>query len=130
MQTITQILQKLAAFDGVQGCALVEADTGMVWHYAGPMADMEHVGEAAVEFWRTQNRVAAQLGMMGPLKFASYNYGQRMIGLIPCDPDLSLVLVCVAISPGMAWNTWMKELPALRNAVKQFNAKQTTLSAV
>jgi predicted regulator of Ras-like GTPase activity (Roadblock/LC7/MglB family) len=128
MQTIIEILQKLAMFDGVQGCALVEADTGMVWHHAGPMTEMERVGEAAVEFWRTQNKVSAQLGMMGALKFASYNYGQRMIGLIPCDPELSLILVCVAISPGMAWNTWMKEVPALRHAVKQYNDRKPAVN--
>jgi predicted regulator of Ras-like GTPase activity (Roadblock/LC7/MglB family) len=125
MQTIAKILDKLASFNGVQGCALVEADTGMVWHYAGHLSDMESVGEAAVEFWRTQNRVAGRLGMMGALKFASYNYAQRVITLIPCDDERGLILVCVAVSPGMVWSDWIRELPSLRGAVKAFIARET-----
>jgi hypothetical protein len=121
MQTIADILHGLAAFKGMQGCALVEADTGMVWHYAGKMNDMERVGEAAVEFWRTQNKVATQLGMMGALKFASYNYPQRVINLIPCDEERGLILVCVAASPGTAWGEWIKEVAQLRQALKIYN---------
>jgi predicted regulator of Ras-like GTPase activity (Roadblock/LC7/MglB family) len=123
MQTIVSILQKLASFDGVQGCALVEADTGMVWHHAGQLAEMESVGEAAVEFWRTQNRVASRLNMMGALKFASYNYTNRVISLIPCDEERGLILVCVAVSPGMVWSDWIRELPSLRSAVNIYKAK-------
>jgi hypothetical protein len=123
MKTIAATLEKLALFKGVYGCALVEADTGMVWYHAGQLADMEQVGEAAVEFWRAQNRVSAQLGMLGELKFASYNYGKRVIGLIPCDIESGVVLVCLVESPGMAWGEWMKEIPALRQSVKALNQK-------
>lgn len=123
MQTITNILQKLASFNGIQGCALVEADTGMVWHFAGQLTEMESVGEAAVEFWRTQNRVATRLDMMGALKFASYNYAHRVISLIPCDEERGLILVCVAVSPGMVWSDWIRELPSLRSAIDAYKAK-------
>jgi predicted regulator of Ras-like GTPase activity (Roadblock/LC7/MglB family) len=124
MQTIITSLEKLAHFPGILGCALVEADTGMVWHHAGQQNEMERVGEAAVEFWRTQGRVAEQLGMLGELKFASYNYGQRTIGLIPCDLQQGLILVCLAQNPGVVWGQWMQELPAFRQLVKAFGLRQ------
>lgn len=123
MQTVAKILEKLASFDGVQGCALVEADTGMVWHHAGQQLDMESVGEAAVEFWRTQNRVSGRLSMMGVPKFASFNYAKCVISLIPCDEELGLILVCVAVSPGMVWSDWLRELPTLRSAVRAMKSK-------
>ncbi len=128
MRNIIAILEKLSSFPNVLGCALVEADTGMVWHHAGQLADMESIGEAAIEFWRTQNKVASQLGILGELKFASYNYAQSILGLIPCDPNRKLVLVCLAQRPGMVWPEWMREIPALREAVRSYGLKQAIAS--
>ena len=42
---IAGMVQHLATFPGVVGCALVETATGMVWHYSGALAQIEQIGE-------------------------------------------------------------------------------------
>jgi predicted regulator of Ras-like GTPase activity (Roadblock/LC7/MglB family) len=127
MQTIGSSLETLASFAGVVGCALVESDTGMVWHYAGKLTDMELVGEAAVEFWRTQRRIATQLSTLGDLQFATFKYAQGTIGLVPCDDKRGLILVCLANSQGVVWSEWISQLPMLRQAVKAYVAQPTAM---
>jgi predicted regulator of Ras-like GTPase activity (Roadblock/LC7/MglB family) len=120
MQSITSVLESLANFVGICGCALVESETGMVWHHIGKLTDMERVGEAAIEFWRTQRRVAIQLEAMGELKFVNFKYANKTIVLVPCDEDRGLILVCLAESQGVNWSDWIKHLPALRLSVKNY----------
>lgn len=120
MQSITSALEQLANFDGVSGCALVEAETGMVWHHVGKLTDMELVGEAAIEFWRTQRRVAIQLEAMGELKFANFKYANKTIALVPCDEKRGLILVCLAGGRGVNWRDWIMHLPKLKLAVQNY----------
>lgn len=120
MKSIEKSLVTLASFGGISGCALVEADTGMVWHHAGELVDMERVGEAAVEFWRTQRRVAIQLEALGELKFVIFKYANKTIALVPCDEQRDLILVCMAHSQGVSWNEWLKHLPPLRLAISEY----------
>ena len=61
-------LQDLAEFPGIDGCALVETATGMAWHVAGRYPELERIGEAAIEFWRVQDRLTAHLNTLGTLK--------------------------------------------------------------
>ena len=120
MKSIETNLITLANFTGISGCALVEADTGMVWHHAGELNDMERVGEAAVEFWRTQRRISKQLEVVGELKFANFKYANKTIALVPCDESRGLILVCLANSQGVNWRDWMQHLPPFRQAVQAY----------
>lgn len=120
MKTIAASLESLSSFAGITGCALVEAETGMVWHHTSKLIDMERVGEAAVEFWRTQRRIASQLQAVGDLKFANFKYTNKVIALVPCDEARGLILVCMADSQGIAWNDWIQQLPPLRLAIQNY----------
>ena len=111
---ITARLQKLAAFPAIDGCALVEVDTGMAWHVAGNYPELERVGEAAIEFWRIQNRLSEHLGALGPLKSAAYSFANRVVALFPCLDNPALVLVCVAAKGPVAWAAWGVEVQALQ----------------
>ena len=106
-------LQKLAAFPAIDGCAVVEVDTGMAWHVAGKYPELERVGEAAIEFWRIQNRLTEHLGALGPLKSAAYSFANRVVALFPC-----LVLVCVAAKGPVAWADWGIEVKALQRELE------------
>jgi hypothetical protein len=114
MPAIAALVQELAHFPGVQGCALVEAESGMVWHHAGNLPDIEHIGEAAVEFWRVHQRVSAQLSSLGGLKSAAYSFADHVVALFPCGEQPARVLICVADKTGVAWNEWAPQVMALR----------------
>lgn len=130
MQTIAASLESLSSFAGITGCALVEAETGMVWHHASKLIDMERVGEAAVEFWRTQRRIAIQLEAVGELKFANFKYANKTIALVPCNDTRDLILVCMADSQGVSWSNWIQLLPPLRLAVQNYIKQSQSVTNV
>lgn len=114
---VEAMVQKLGTFPGVEGCALVEVDTGMAWHHGGNLATMERVGEAAIEFWRIQLRLSAYFAGMGPLQSAAYSFSSRVIALFPVMDKPALVLVCVAGKNDMAWKAWAEGLARLKEVL-------------
>jgi hypothetical protein len=118
MAVIERLVHQLAEFPGVQGCALVDAETGMAWHHAGRMPDMDQVGEAAIEFWRVHKRLAAHFRDFGQLHSSAHSFATCVIALFPCSQEPALVLVCVA-DKGRAidWAAWGKKMPALKQAL-------------
>lgn len=112
-------LQALAEFPGIDGCALVEIATGMVWHMAGHYPELERIGEAAIEFWRVQDRLSPHLNTLGTLKSAAYSFSNRVVALFPCSEDAGLVLVCVAAKGHMGWQACSVKINALRRVVAQ-----------
>ena len=112
-------LQALADFPGIDGCALVESATGMAWHVAGNYPELERIGEAAIEFWRVQNRLAAHLMTLGTLKSAAYSFSNRVVALFPCSDQAGLVLVCVAAKGDVGWQAWSVKVEALRRVLAQ-----------
>lgn len=115
-QVVTH-LQALADFPGIEGCALVETATGMVWHVAGNYPELERIGEAAIEFWRIQNRLTSHLGTLGTLKSAAYSFSNRVVALFPCNDAAGLVLVCVAVKGEIGWQAWSVRVDALRSVL-------------
>lgn len=113
------LMEQLASYPGVHGCALVDADNGMVWFHAGVLPDMERIGEASVEFWRMQGRLAPYFSALGPLQSVAYSFHGHMVTLLPCSARLPLVLVCVARKPGMDWQGWGLHVNELRAALGQ-----------
>ena len=112
-------LQELAEFPGIEGCALVEAATGMAWHLAGRYPELERIGEAAIEFWRVQERLTTQLSTLGALKSAAYSFSNRVVALFPCNDKAGLVLVCVAAKGDVGWQAWSVKVEALRRVLAQ-----------
>ena len=112
-------LQALVDYPGIEGCALVETATGMVWHAAGNYPELERIGEAAIEFWRIQDRLKAHLHTLGSLKSAAYSFSNRVVALFPCGDESGLVLVCVAAKGDVAWQAWSVKVDALRRVLAQ-----------
>lgn len=112
-------LQALADFPGIDGCALVESATGMAWHVAGNYPELERIGEAAIEFWRVQNRLSTHLMTLGTLKSAAYSFSNRVVALFPCSDQAGLVLVCVAAKGDVGWQAWSVKVQALRQVLAQ-----------
>lgn len=120
------IVAELATFPGMEGCALVETDTGMVWYHAGAMDGMDRLGEAAIEFWRIQDRLSVHFEPMGPLRSAAYSFTNRVVALFPCSETPLLVLVCIAHKEGVRWNELAPRVGALQRTLRQARAGPVT----
>ena len=67
-QALRDALEAMAALPGVDGCALVEVDAGMVWHHAGQIEGVQTFAEAASDYWRLYGRLAGQFEDLGELR--------------------------------------------------------------
>jgi Roadblock/LC7 domain len=114
MPAILALMQELAAYPGVRGCALVDADSGMVWHHAGNLPDTEQLAEASIEFWRVHQRLSDQLCTLGELQSAMYSFADCVVALFPCITEPHLVLICVADKGKLAWRDWSAAAHKLR----------------
>ncbi|MBP8018812.1 MAG: hypothetical protein KAY82_02125 [Hylemonella sp.] len=112
------ILQELARFPGIDGCALVEIDTGMVWYHAGSLPDVDRIAEAAVEFWRIQIRLSSNFSTMGKLQSAAYSFSQQVVALFPCSETPPLVLICIAQKTNVVWSEWGAQVQTLKLALQ------------
>lgn len=113
------IVQKLASFPGMDGCALVEAETGMVWYSGGSFPDLDRVAEAAIEFWRVQVRLSSNFSTMGPLQSAAYAFSHQVVALFPCSEKPPLVLIGIARKSDVSWQEWGGHVVTLKKALKE-----------
>ncbi len=113
---VSALVDQLAAFPGVKGFTLVEVDTGMVWYRAGslPDIDIERLGEAAIEFWRIEQRLSAHFEDMGELKSAAYSFSNGIVALFPCCEKPSLIAICITSKLQIAWKDWAVTLAVLK----------------
>ena len=123
VHALGDIVRALAQYPKVSGCALVETETGMVWHHGGVLPQIERIGEAAIEFWRVHMRVSADFKGLGELQHLSYAFPGHLVALFPCDARRNLILVCVGDRPGMQWTHWANGLVPLRRAVAQMKQR-------
>lgn len=119
MPKVAAIMQEIAAHPGIEGCVLVDASTGMVWHHSGTYPGIERIGEAAIEFWRVEKRLSAQLQTLGQLRSVAYSFSNRVVALFPCSKSLDLVLVCVAAKGPIAWAAWGEKVALLQRALTE-----------
>ena len=119
MPQVAAVMQQLAAHPGIEGCVLVEAGTGMLWHHSGACPDIERIGEAAIEFWRVEKRLSAQLQTLGQLRSVAYSFSNRVVAMFPCSEALDLVLVCVATKGPMSWAAWGEKVVLLQRALTE-----------
>ena len=118
MPNLQAILEDLVVWPGIDGCALVETDTGMAWHHAGCWPEMEQLGEAAIEFWRVQHRLAAHLQALGAMRSVACSFSQRVVALFPCSEKPGLVLVCVAAKgEAVSWPALGQKIVLLQRAL-------------
>jgi hypothetical protein len=98
-------LERLAELDGLLGCALVDADTGMIWQAAGAAGGNPLIAEAAVDYWRLYKRRSPVFGSLGELRAQVVIHSQGRLTLVACGPDL--VLVSLSAEPDRVdWARW------------------------
>lgn len=111
-QRLRETLDTMASREGILGMALVEKDTGMVWHATGKLASIEDVVSAATDYWRLYQRTCHSFEALGVLRVAILMHGKGQITLRECG--VSLLLITVSTSMGAVdWTQWKADHPIL-----------------
>jgi hypothetical protein len=108
------LINNIAAIAGVRGCALVETASGMVWHTAGQLPDLERLGETASEYWRLHDRLARNLQALGAPVVGLFAFTHGMLALEPCSNALGVLLVAVVDQGTMDWAQWQQRCIELK----------------
>ncbi|MDO5288222.1 MAG: hypothetical protein Q4F13_01115 [Pseudomonadota bacterium] len=101
---------------GLQGCALVEIEAGMVWHHAGYIEGVQTFAEAASDYWRLYQRLAHQFQDLGDLKASVMMHAHGRITLLPCGSGMLLVTLTRQKSE-IDWTLWQEKTRALARLV-------------
>ena len=122
MQAVREQIELLGETPGLQGCALVDVDSGMVWFSAGQLDGLDKLAEAAVEYWRVHLRLKNSFGQLGDLNSAMFAFREGLLALFPCSSQPSLVLVALAPIAGMNWLTWGSQVRELKQRIARANS--------
>lgn len=108
---VSDELARMAAQEGVHGCALVDVETGMVMFSAGTCPDIETVGEAASDHWRLHRRHAERFSPLGPLRAISLIHKEHVLTLMPCGEGN--VMATISRRMGLDLRAWYADVTAL-----------------
>jgi predicted regulator of Ras-like GTPase activity (Roadblock/LC7/MglB family) len=116
---ISGLLDLVRDFPGVMGCALVEADTGLVWHSVGDLPDKERLWEASANYWQLHGRSHEHFAVLGGLGAAVLYHRRGSLAIIPCLPDPALLAVCVGEPGRVNWQAWQQGVRALAGVLER-----------
>ena len=104
-KALRDALQSMAAMPGLEGCALVEIEAGMVWHHAGQIEGVQTFAEAASDYWRLYNRLADQCKQLLYKKTSVITHAHGLITRIPSRTPFH------SERPRFAWRGPFRSLP-------------------
>ena len=110
-------INDMAQAPGVDGCALVEIDAGMVWHHAGHSEDLQTFAEAASDYWRLHNRLAPQFERLGDLRASIMVHAKGRLTMLPCGKGM-LLLALTGTHAITDWAQWQKQTRQLATLVE------------
>lgn len=108
-QHLQQSLDELAHFPGLRGCALVEADTGLVWSARGALADRQSLWEAAIDYWRLHTRNQRHFEALGELGAAVLYHQDAVLATFKVASEPALLFVAVGGHRQVDWLTLQKQ---------------------
>ena len=111
-QQLQSSLDDMAALPGVVGCALVEIETGMVWHSAGAITDLTALAEAASDYWRLYQRLHTNFEQVGKLRACVMMHDAGRITQLPCGNGMLLVTISLQ-QANVDWPQWQAKTKSL-----------------
>lgn len=111
-QRLRDALDAMANRDGLLGMALVEKDTGMVWHATGKLQSIEDVASAATDYWRLFQRTKQSFEELGALRIAILMHGKGQITVRECGASILLITVSTRMG-AVDWGQWKADHPIL-----------------
>ena len=108
-------LESMASMPGLQGCALVELETGLVLQSAG--AVMPVAAEAARDYWRLHERHSRCFDHLGAMQAQVMVHAQQRLTLVTVGQGL-LLLTFSDTAARVDWAFWQTQLSQLRGLVQ------------
>lgn len=115
---LREALESMASVQGLEGCALVEIEAGMVWHHAGHIEGVATFAEAASDYWRLYQRLSGQFKDLGELRASVMMHAQGRITLLPCGTGMLLVTL-TRQTANIDWAVWQEKTRELARLVDQ-----------
>jgi hypothetical protein len=115
-------LRELSLLDGVNGVALVESESGMVWFTAAKSSDFGPIAEIAVESWRTKSRHAQALAALGRLRLTATHFDNGTLITAPVGADRALLLVGWIEGGKLQITQWREHARAVAAALRHGKA--------
>ena len=110
---VVTAMQALAERFQVAGCALVEPESGWVWHACGPQAQSDDVWESAVDYWRLHDRHRHSYAQIGELAAVVLYHRLGALAILPCSDAPRLHMICLAEHGRMDWIAWQRAVRGL-----------------
>lgn len=117
-ELLSQALARLAAIEGMNGCALVEIEAGMVWRTAGEIPGAQDIAEAASDYWRLYLRLEPQFKSLGGLRGSLMWHEHGQLVLLPCGQGVLLVGLAMQ-SGSVNWAECFRQAQELATLVNQ-----------
>jgi hypothetical protein len=111
-------LDRLAAMPGIVGCAIVDANTGLVWHASNFDPPAARMWEAAVDYWRLHNRQHEHFSGLGALGAAVMYHARGVLAVFPCSTDPDVLLVSHGKHQGVDWIGLQRNARALGDLIR------------
>jgi hypothetical protein len=115
---IHEAVESLASAQGVRACALVDGDSGMIWHAVDGGVSRESVWEAAIDFWRLHRRNQDHFAELGDLGAVLLHHTGGVLAMLPCAAHEDLLLICVAEHGSVKWLEWQRRVRDLAENLK------------
>ncbi len=115
-QPLRNELDRMALLQGVQGCALVEIETGMAWYVTGQSPDIGKISEAASDYWRLYERLNNHFTRLGDMRAAVFMHRYNRITLLPCGKD-KLLVALTHEKTSVDWTEWQLRVRALASRI-------------
>lgn len=115
---LAEQVDRIATHDGIVGCALVEAEAGLVWHASGSLTESDQVWEAAVDYWRLHHRQREHFANLGALHAAVMYHDQGVLTIFPCCDEPQVLLVALGVHRGVDWNQWHQRARRLGRVIR------------
>lgn len=114
-QALSDLLDQFALLDGLIGCAVLDAETGMAWKTSGNAKSVQFVCEAATDYWRLHQRQEGEFAsLLGPLVMQMIFHSRGRITIAQCSK--SLLFVCLTREPDKVdWRLWKQKFASLKN---------------
>lgn len=118
-EALRKALDALSAREGILGCALVELETGMVWHASGSLDSIEDMASCASDYWRLHRRTQHIFAPLGDLRVAMLMHGKGQITVRECGAGVLLVTLTTRLA-AVDWKRWKDDHPVLADLVNSF----------
>lgn len=102
----------------VRGCALVEAESGLIWERIGADPEFDALWEASADYWRMHGRLRGHFDLLGELGAAVMYHRRGILAIMPCMTQPEVLVVCVGENGKIDWGRWQQRIRELGTMIK------------